>query len=379
MPLNLEFRQSRREFRSLQEWEQRLSIPARTLLHHASQGRLNLFVRPPAMAVEYALFRADEAASPLTQGPFIRLPKDELVGFIPDATILSAMICGQPADIESFNTVICDNLSWDGIRGLFPSTYGHTFQPFGWRIGIFRPLEAHESPNETAAPDLSHAEIDGRCVTRCSFAIRPDHVCIRDVDVRTFLDSLQSHDFISDLHKSGAFTEEFPAYISGKLKEIIEANQVLWSKWEGLGADVRDRKRAASVEYLSTDFRSLCKKGTSPDALVKFAADVCDPSTVPESRRIGSSATPDMLALVTAAKLFWSPVYIDSGRPETHPAREEAMAFLRFMGMTATNAASDGVTIIRPEQAIAGKFGEQPPFFRPLPTRRLGRPTRPAA
>src|SRR5690242_12777115 len=71
MALNVEFRHGPRELRSLQEWEQRLFIPARTLLHHASQGKLKLFVRPPFMAaVEYALFRVDEAAGPLTREPF---------------------------------------------------------------------------------------------------------------------------------------------------------------------------------------------------------------------------------------------------------------------------------------------------------------------
>ena len=74
--------------------------------------------------------------------------------------------------------------------------------------------------------------------------------------------------------------------------------------------------------------------------------------------------TPDILALATAAKLFWSPAHVENDRPETHPAREQVVAFLQFMGLTETNAASSGATIIRPETAAAGKVVKSP-YFRP--------------
>lgn len=372
---DIEFRQGAREQRSLREWEQRLSIPARSLLHHASQGRLKLFVQPPPKAVEYALFRVDEDASPLTQGPLIRLPKGELVGFVPDARTLEALLSSNPVEIESFDTVICNNLSWDCFRGLFPSTSGHTFRPVGWRAGVFRILDGCGASDEANAADL--LSIDGRSVIQDSFVVRPDHVCIRDADTKRFLVSLTSYSFISDLFDCGTFKEELPPYISGKLKEMIEANQVLWRKHEGLGSDERVRKRAFTVEYLNDKFRSFCKKGTNPDSLVKFAADACDPSSLANSRKLESSVTPDMLALVTAAKLFWSPINVQNDKPETHPTRDEIVAFLQFMGLTGTNAASHGVTIIRPEKAAAGKVGERPPLFSPLlrrsPLMRAGR------
>jgi hypothetical protein len=317
------------------------------------------------MAVEYALFRVDEGAPPLSEGPFIWLPKDELVGFVPDASTLSSLILGQPAEVESFGTVNCYNLSWDRIRGLIPCTVGHTFTLSGWRVGVFRIVDVNESPDELNVRNGDPTELNGHYVTRGSFTIRPDDVCIRDVDVQAFLNRLQSHEFISDLHKDGAFADDFPPYISGKLKEIIEANQVLWRKSDGLGPDDRERKRAATREYLSADFRSLCKKATSPDALVEFAAELCDPSTVPNTKRLNSLATPDMLALVTAAKVFWSPAYVENEKPETQPTREEVKTLLRFLGITTTNAASSGATVIRLEGAIDGKVGDKPSFFRP--------------
>lgn len=357
---DLEIRYGPRECRSLKGWEQRLSIPARSLLHHASQGRLDVFISPPLRQVQYALLRVTEDARPLTEGPLIWLSKDELLGFVPDSSTLAALLDGLPIEVDSFDTVICNNLSWDSNRGLVPSTHGHRFRPIGWRAGAFLILDSGESGAEQAT-DLPLS--DGYIVRLDRFIVRPDDIYIRDADVKTFITSLKSYDFISDLFHNGAFTEEMPSYISGKLKEIIEANHVFWREHEGLGVEVRARKRAGTLEYLNDEFLSLCDKKTKPESLVQFAAAVCDPTYVAESKKLGYSATPQLLALLTAAKLFWSPISVQNDKPETHPSREEVVWLLRFMGLTETNAASYGATIIRPETAVAGKVGTRPPLF----------------
>lgn len=369
MPLNVEIRPGSRELRPLQDWEKRLSIPARTLLHHASEEKLKLFVRPPPTEFAYAIFRVHESASPLTKGPLIPVSKSELVGFVPDAATLAAFISGQPVEVESFDTLICNNLSWDSFRGLIPNTVGHTFQPTGWKAGAFG---IAESPaEETHESDILPGQADCYDVTQRKFAVRPDHVCIRDADVRVFLSSMLSYSFISDLHTDGAFSEELPSYISGKLKEVIEANRALWRTREG-GLEDRHRTRAATRKYLSEDFGSLCKKGSSKKGLLELAVTVCDPS-MPGSNVPGTSATREMLALATAAKLFWSPAYVELGTPWTHPAREEVTKFLQFMGMTTTNMASTGATLIRPETASGNASSERPPLFRPPLSRTMRR------
>lgn len=317
------------------------------------------------------LYRTADDAKVLDLPSVIRLPKQEVIGFIPDQSTLSTLINGETIEIDGFDTVVCKNLSWDVIRGLYPAQYGQTFKPAGWRIGILRPVGSTDQPVQDSSSILDFFEVNGNRFTPGTFKIRIDNVAIRDAEIDAFINKLQSGKFVFDLLANGEFEKEIPPYISGKLKEIIEANRTIWHDYKDLDLEAREKKRAETREFLKKGFRLLCKKGSSPKSLMKLAQDVCDPTIVPESKRLAIGTTPDLLALITAAKLFWSPSYIHHDNPKTHPTREEVMAFLRGLGLTEQNNASSGVTVIRPEAASDEKVGERPAIFRPVLRRQI--------
>lgn len=146
--------------------------------------------------------------------------------------------------------------------------------------------------------------------------------------------------------------EELPTYVSGKLGELIEANRLYWRGYQSIDTSEKERRRSEFLNHLKEDFSQLCDKKSNNKTLVAFAATICDPTLLPESRRLHStSVTPAMLALLTAAKLFWSAHCQGSQTYETYPNREAVIEFLRFMGLREADAASSGTTLIRPESA----------------------------
>ena len=349
MPFDSKFTLSPREARSIQEWGKQLLIPARTLLHHASQGELKVHIRRPLGAAEWALVRLDESAMPLDTKTYIWFPKYEIEGFVPDTSTLYALLSSDLAEVSSFATVVSRNMGWDLVRGLVPSTGNHTFRAPGWEM---RGFEVGGVSTDSGLMNLRNALKHGQAdqkLQQFKLKIRLSDISITQAEIQSFASRLRSYAFISDLFSNGKFSTARPDYLSKKLVEMIEGNQIYWRNSENLAVEERKRRRTATREYLELDFRALCKKGTSPGGLVKFAAGACDPTLGSASRRVGASATSDLLALVTAAKLLWSSPHVDYNDPRTHPTREQVGVFLRSMGVTSENAASAGTTIVRPE------------------------------
>jgi len=53
-------------------------------------------------------------------------------------------------------------------------------------------------------------------------------VLVRDVDLKAFIRSLTSYEFISDLYQDKKLVDEMPSYVSEKLQEIVFVNRVYW-------------------------------------------------------------------------------------------------------------------------------------------------------
>ncbi|MCZ8318866.1 MAG: hypothetical protein O9303_08640 [Silanimonas sp.] len=362
MTLTLDFSRSQAAVRSLETWETQLSVPAKTLLHHASRGHFPVFVRPPLITSQFALFRTTPDARPLDIPSPLFVPKTELLGFVPDEAVLSDLIRSGKSNVAAFAELACKNLGWDSLRGLIPSAPYQVLRPDGWRLGAFQFVDALDEP-EAEVSELT--PIDGQAARQHGFVVTPDDLVIRDRDIEAFLESLHTHRFISDLFDNERFADPLPAYVSGKLSNIIEANTVLWRDFDHADREGIKRKRKGTREFLDDEFRSLCDKKATANTLTAFAAEVCDPSLVPSAKRRKTCVTPDLLALVTAAKLFWSPDWVDLKKPETHPSREIVESVLRLMGMNARNAAARGATVVRPEGAVAGKKVVSTHFFKP--------------
>lgn len=373
---NIELRCNAREFRSLGEWERHLSIPARTLLHHGLQGEFKLFIRRPLLAVDYYVVR-DDLFGPTDQmsdrvissssfrESIQKLPLDEIIGFIPDRDTLANLASQSHVEVNSFDSVICRNLTWDKFRGLVPSSAGHTLSPAGWRIAAYARKTICENLNEVGS-DAAMASIEEKIPNPIPIKILPNYISIRDTDIQAFISRINSHEFISDLYSDGKITEELPTYISGKLSEIIAANRYFWRNRQRIDKNEENRRRQQTIEYLNKPkelrpsdsespsekrFYELCNKQSNPKSLTEFAARICDPSQSPSSKQSKSSVTPTILALLSAAKLYWSSPNINYLVHETHPKVLDVASFLRHMGVNETNAAGKGVAVIRPEDA----------------------------
>ena len=349
MAFDYKFDLAPQDTRSLPEWEKKLQIPALTLLHHASQGHINTYVRRPLRVLEWALVRTDSAAAPLHVADYIWFPKSEILGFVPEPTLLTSLISEESVKVDSFSAVRSQNLTWDPVRGLVTTTRANTFRAPGWKLCAFT-LGNVSDPQDFA--DLQDALKLGRTDDRLQqvvFDVRIKDLSIFQADLQAFIANLKSYDFISDLYKDGKLTEEPPTYVSKKLSEMMAANSIYWRDSHSLSAIEIDRRRQATRDYLDEYFRIHCSAKSKPDTLVELAMQFCDPTLGSKKRRIGPYTTTDVLALLTAAKLFWSPPHV-TGTPKKYPTDKEVRPFLRFMGMKTTNAAAHGETLIRPEK-----------------------------
>lgn len=350
-------------FRTLEQWEKKLRIPARTLLHHATQGRLAVFVQRPFQPVRYFIVRTDPTASPLEEASLVPLSNDELAGFVPSTDQLEVLIRDGVIKVDAFENAICRNLYWDPCRGLHPGAPWSTVRPVGWLIRAYAHgelcylLDDHNSTTPLLLPT------DGTLPDPVTFYVRPDQICIRDRDITSFLSALASYSFISDLFLNMEFTSDPPTYLSAKLIKMIEVSKSLWKEPEKNEVVDFNRTRGAVLSHLGAAFRELSEDKDHRN-LVKFAANICDPTVDPSSNYRNSRVPTKLLTLLTAAKLYWSPTYVRAELPGTHPAKPEMEYFLR-RDFDELNDASGAATLIRPECSKRGRPIPMAPFFKP--------------
>jgi hypothetical protein len=264
------------------------------------------------------------------------MPEQGVMALILSDSDCAQLAIGQQVEQPLFGSVIRTQGVWGNVIEPIPGRLGSTLRPDGWRIAAYKKI-ASEGGNWSV-----HSPI--------SIKIRAVNVYIRDVDIEDFIARMKSYEFISDIFDGQRFADELPPYVSGKLSELIAANRLFWRKYQDIDGAEKERRKGAVADSLNERFAPLCDKKTNAKALTAFAADICDPTAVPHSQQLpGTSATPGILALVTAAKLFWSAHCIHPQAHETYPSREAVVDFLRFMGLREANAASSGATLIRPE------------------------------
>ena len=96
-----------------------------------------------------------------------------------------------------------------------------------------------------------------------------------DINVEEFVERLTSGHFIDDVFVAGRMVEDLPAYVSGKLGELIEANGLYWRNFQDIDPTEKERRQRETLEFLREDFLALCDKKTKPKSLLSFAASTC--------------------------------------------------------------------------------------------------------
>jgi len=353
-------------FATISSWSEQLEIPVASLLHHAAMGALRVFFRAHQVRCEYvdtsgldiAAFEVEIPPSLPRSALLKPLYTDSTVFDIRlDSTQCAALALGQTIRVPFFSGAAVKGSPWVLEFDSESDRWGRELPPTT-RISSFSSvpptfLDPKESSGGVAAEQLRsrwNRTSEEFQRTPVAHRVTPNDVLIKDVEIRKFLDSLTSYEFISDLYHEAFLVDELPGYVSEKLLEMTIVNEVIWKNLEKLDRQGIDAKAARAIKHLEGDFKRWCPRTSSPDGLVAFAALTCNPTIRRSSEH--PNVTPNLLALLTASKLYWSPAHVGLDRNETLPNPDGVKQFLRFMGMTDGNEAASGAVVIRPNDAI---------------------------
>ena len=351
---------------TVEEWSRRLGISAATLLHHAGRNEIKAFFIPPGTYTHrYVCIKNIDLDSYDSPKP-PPIPPQALIGS-PYAAgglfgiYLDAARCAElskaPHTRATFHTeMLQDTLPSIVAINSDRNTWGRDL-PSDTRI-VMLPVSAPDYLTEDEGKKISISQyIEKQAWNRSaeeylrtpvSFLVRAAHVRIRDVDMGDFLSRILTFAFIHDMFDGKVIADSLPDYVSRKLVELIAANRLFWSESARLNTEEREARRKQVSAYFSGSFKSYCNTMSKPRSLMKFAANAADPYLVPKKFKLQltPSLTPSMLALLTAAKLFWSASSNVGDAAE--PDKEAVVAFLRSMGVK-RNGAESGATLLRPE------------------------------
>lgn len=332
---SVQFSPSMTAFRSVAEWSNVLNLPVGAIIYHSNECHIRVFMQL-SWDADFCSF---DASSFSQQEPTdaIKMTTAGVIGLVLTPEDIRKLAAGNLVRTSIFSALLRKNYGWIEMVAPIVHPWNISLPPENRRIGIERPVPQSEGNSE--------------CPSLYEFAISPTGACILDQDMERFREHLYHGGFTNDIFFDSKIVEELPPYVSVKLKELIEANRLYWRNYVDADTAEHDRRRARMREYLQEDFIANCDEQTSKEGLLEHAIRFADPTAVHESKRLqpSASATENLLILLTAAKLFWAPHLACNHSYETYPDRDAMAAFLRFMGMSSSNAATAGVAIIRPE------------------------------
>ena len=254
----VKFSHSEHEFRTLAEWEEELSIPANTLLHHASQGHLQPFIKPHFIEVDYysvhlSLFDPDQTLEALEEIPRNYLPMHmgldprNVLGLVLGKEECASLSHGvEIKGAQHYSAILYKNMLWVDTLAPFPGRLENPTRPEDWRIAGYLNSMTYHSNDKKQFP-----------WNPLSQTVLPRGGFIRDSDMKAFLSKLRSHEFISDLYRDGKIIEDRDVYpnISKRLGEIIDANWLYWKNYESIPNEEKERRQSRMIEYFNGNRR----------------------------------------------------------------------------------------------------------------------------
>jgi len=248
------------------------------------------------------------------------------------------------------------------LPGYFPIGRHPELDPDGWRAACYPKETSFDLDPETGYP------------SPISQLFRLASLYVLQEDIEAFLDVIDSDAFLHDLivePEDGAHPatshviEERPAYISAKLMHLIDTSERFWQKRPSDDSNEYTTKQEKVRGALNdSDFLDCFKMTKASKNLLQTAAQFTEPlyarSNMSDEGKLSGHPylAPELLILLAAAKLFWSPPHVDFDNPATHPKNEEIEAYFRVRNITG-NDADYAITLIRPEQA---RYGGHKPF-----------------
>lgn len=354
-----------------------LCLPIKTILHLASDGYIPLFLRTPWSQVHYVSVHEDlvvphsanplPAAGGMTGESAMRatsLGDEGMMGFF-----LSRDDCRELIDKGKVSRSLFPSAVRKGLVHLkqvlpIPGSLSTNDTPGlasdGWRVACFPKEVSPVLGAEGSNPSLK------------KFDITPNNLYARVEDIEAFIDVIDSNLFLSDLlagekgqtgdsAKIAHVIDEKPAYVSKKLVHLIETSERFWHTSTRIDPkDYEARRKKVRDALRDHEFRAYFDKQSPSKGVIATALQFIEPvfarakASDAEKQAWPGYLTPELLVLLAASKLYWSPPHVDLGKVATHPKIEEIETYLRSRGISG-NAAHYAITLLRPEGATRGR------------------------
>lgn len=357
---------------------EQLSLPIKTILHLASDGYIPLFIRTQWRQVRYVSIHVDRV-NPLSTNVTEHTVNDSTIGVtgLDDEGVIGFFLSNDDCRELVYKRKICRSFFPSAVRKRFahlkqvhptPSFLAVSgspeLAPDGWRVACF----SKEDP-----PIFG---VKGNNALLQEFDITSNNLYARKEDIEAFIDVIDSNSFLTDLlveeqgqasdsAKIAHVVDEKPAYVSKKLVHLIETSERFWYTRTPIDPkDYEARREKSRLALQDREFRTCFDKGTPSEGVIAAALQFIEPvfarAKAPEAIRQAWSwyLTPELLVLLAASKLYWSPPYVDLDEVATHPKNSAIEAYLCSRGIQG-NHANYAMTLIRPEGAARG---------RPVPT-----------
>ena len=357
-------------YETLDAWSNRMGIPVRSLLAHAAMGEFPVFIATnlSAHTLRYVDTRRLDLKKnevdyppPLSEQRILKKPyySGRLIGLCLDSTHCESLAKGQELRLPFFTTAMflgisgitlvdCKEDAWENklpkgtCFAMFPTQTPHFFSGSrGWR----------QSPSRFLPDAVSRRTPEEFLRAPISFHIQSGAACVRDVDIAHFICRLTSYGFIDDLFDGKSVAAHLPEYISAGLKILVESHRKFWNEREKLTDEEKASCRKQLENSVLREFDRVCKKKRNATALAVFGANICDPFSKDEVRLTEATLVPPrLLALLTAAKLFWLPHYSQASKYKTRPPSPALVAnFLQFMALNQANDGWNGSRLLNPK------------------------------
>lgn len=347
-----------------------LRLPAKTILYLASEGHIPLFTRTwlrdaTYVSIHESLIRplgepippdVAELAKTSTIG-VTNLGADGMVGFfLGKDDCLELMRAGRvrqrlfPAAVKGHAYHL--NVALPN-PGYFPRNRIEGLPEEGWRVACY--------PQTTTFNLLGGAGYpapEARDITFNNVYARRDDIDIF-IDVIDMLGETNALPLLHDVFNEEHVVDDKPAYISPKLVHLIEISERFWRNKPASQEELEAKRQRVRRALQDPDFHSHFNKSKPAAGVLKAAERFIEPvyaREVADEKKAAwpSYLTPELVTLIAASKLYWSPPHVELDKVATHPGNDEIEAYLRIRGITG-NEANSALTLIRPPGAAYGR------------------------
>lgn len=347
-----------------------LHLPVKTVLHLSSEGHIPLFVRARHRDAIFVSIHEDLIAPRSGGLPTVLatlagsstmgvtdLGAEGMTGFFLSPDDCRELMHTGKVKQGLFPAAVKKHLNYLNAAlpnpGFFPIDRVPGLAPDGWRVACYPKETLFDLTAGSGYPPPIDLDI-----TPIDLYARRDDIDIF-IDVIDMIGATGAKPFLHDLLVGEHVIDEKPAYISQKLTHLIETSERFWRIKPVDTKDYDTKREKVRRAMQDPEFHSYFDKSSPAEGVLDAAERFIEPMYARKIEDDEKQAwpwylTPEIVTLVAASKLYWSPPHVDLEKVATHPRNEEIEAYLRIRGISG-NRANSAMTLIRPEEAARGR------------------------